>query len=89
MQVPDSVLVDRVVGRLVHPASGRSYHEKFAPPKVSIPQHSVLVPAGSEQPLGQQGLLYSIVVAISTAWELPAATEAWWCRQALRECIRD
>ncbi len=25
--------VDRIVGRLVHPASGRSYHEKFAPPK--------------------------------------------------------
>jgi len=32
--VPDQVLVERVVGRLVHPASGRSYHEKFAPPKV-------------------------------------------------------
>lgn len=31
--VPDSVLVERVTGRLVHPASGRSYHEKFAPPK--------------------------------------------------------
>lgn len=26
--------VERVVGRLVHPASGRSYHDKFAPPKV-------------------------------------------------------
>eukprot|EP00967_Tisochrysis_lutea_P024569 scaffold28236_cov19-Tisochrysis_lutea.AAC.2 len=26
--------VDRVVGRLIHQASGRSYHEKFAPPKV-------------------------------------------------------
>jgi adenylate kinase len=33
-EVPDSVLVDRVVGRWIHPASGRSYHEKFAPPKV-------------------------------------------------------
>ena len=33
-KVPDSVLVERVTGRLVHPASGRSYHEKFAPPKV-------------------------------------------------------
>lgn len=31
--VPDSLLVDRVTGRLVHPASGRSYHERFAPPK--------------------------------------------------------
>lgn len=33
-EVPDSVLVDRITGRWVHPASGRSYHEKFAPPKV-------------------------------------------------------
>eukprot|EP01025_Chloroclados_australasicus_P060619 TRINITY_DN7797_c0_g1_i2.p1 TRINITY_DN7797_c0_g1~~TRINITY_DN7797_c0_g1_i2.p1 ORF type:complete len:193 (+),score=25.85 TRINITY_DN7797_c0_g1_i2:40-579(+) len=33
-EVPDGVLVERVTGRLVHPASGRSYHEKFAPPKV-------------------------------------------------------
>lgn len=26
--------VERVTGRWIHPASGRSYHEKFAPPKV-------------------------------------------------------
>jgi adenylate kinase len=32
--VPDSLLVERITGRLVHPGSGRSYHEKFAPPKV-------------------------------------------------------
>lgn len=32
--VPDSLLVERVTGRWVHPASGRSYHEKFAPPKI-------------------------------------------------------
>ncbi|KAK9844615.1 hypothetical protein WJX74_004690 [Apatococcus lobatus] len=32
-EVPDSVLVERISGRLVHPASGRSYHEKFQPPK--------------------------------------------------------
>ncbi|KAK9807236.1 hypothetical protein WJX73_000611 [Symbiochloris irregularis] len=31
--VPESILVERVTGRLVHPASGRSYHEKFHPPK--------------------------------------------------------
>lgn len=31
--LPPSAQVDRIVGRLVHPASGRSYHEKFAPPK--------------------------------------------------------
>ncbi|GAX75865.1 hypothetical protein CEUSTIGMA_g3308.t1 [Chlamydomonas eustigma] len=33
-QVPDRMLVDRIAGRWVHPASGRSYHEKTAPPKV-------------------------------------------------------
>ena len=35
-QVPSSgsaVQVERVTGRLIHSASGRSYHEKFAPPK--------------------------------------------------------
>ena len=32
--VPDALLVERVVGRWIHPASGRSYHDKFAPPKV-------------------------------------------------------
>jgi len=33
--IDDSVLLDRVEGRLVHPASGRSYHIRNAPPKVS------------------------------------------------------
>lgn len=33
-KVPDEVLVERICGRLIHLASGRSYHVKFAPPKV-------------------------------------------------------
>ncbi|RLN94094.1 hypothetical protein BBJ28_00019758, partial [Nothophytophthora sp. Chile5] len=33
--VPDEVLVERISGRRVHPASGRSYHVKFNPPKVA------------------------------------------------------
>lgn len=33
-EIPDEVLVERIVGRRVHPASGRSYHVKFNPPKV-------------------------------------------------------
>merc|ERR1712146_188964 len=33
LKVDDEVLVKRVTGRLVHPASGRSYHTEFAPPK--------------------------------------------------------
>jgi adenylate kinase family enzyme len=33
-QVDDKLLVDRISGRLIHPASGRSYHKTFHPPKV-------------------------------------------------------
>lgn len=33
LQIEDSLLVDRITGRLVHPASGRSYHKIFNPPK--------------------------------------------------------
>lgn len=32
-QISDSLLVRRITGRLIHPASGRSYHEEFNPPK--------------------------------------------------------
>jgi adenylate kinase len=36
MQIPDEVLLERVTGRLVHPPSGRTYHEKFSPPKAPM-----------------------------------------------------
>jgi len=32
-EIKDEILIPRVTGRLVHPASGRSYHKIFAPPK--------------------------------------------------------
>jgi adenylate kinase len=35
IHVPDSAIVERMSGRRVHPASGRSYHTKFNPPKVT------------------------------------------------------
>ncbi|OXU20972.1 hypothetical protein TSAR_008652 [Trichomalopsis sarcophagae] len=34
--IDDNLLVKRITGRLIHPASGRSYHEEFAPPKVAM-----------------------------------------------------
>jgi len=34
-KVPDQVLVERICGRWIHAESGRSYHEKFHPPKVA------------------------------------------------------
>jgi len=33
-KIDDSILVSRITGRRVHPASGRTYHTLFAPPKV-------------------------------------------------------
>lgn len=34
LKVDDDILVERIEGRRIHPASGRSYHTKFNPPKV-------------------------------------------------------
>ncbi|MDR3481403.1 MAG: adenylate kinase [Burkholderiaceae bacterium] len=34
IDVPDAAIIERMSGRRVHPASGRSYHIKFNPPKV-------------------------------------------------------
>lgn len=33
LQIDNALLVARITGRLVHPASGRSYHKIFNPPK--------------------------------------------------------
>ncbi len=35
IDVPDAAIIERMSGRRVHPASGRSYHLKFNPPKVA------------------------------------------------------
>jgi len=35
-KIDDSLLVRRITGRLIHPPSGRSYHEEFHPPKVNM-----------------------------------------------------
>ncbi len=35
IDVPDSSIIDRMSGRRVHPASGRTYHVQFNPPKVA------------------------------------------------------
>jgi adenylate kinase len=37
IDVPDDEIIARMSGRRVHPASGRSYHVKFNPPKVAGP----------------------------------------------------
>lgn len=35
-EIPDSLIIRRICGRLVHPASGRTYHEEFCPPAVAM-----------------------------------------------------
>ncbi len=35
MQVPDADIIERMSGRRTHPASGRSYHVRFNPPKAA------------------------------------------------------
>lgn len=35
-QIPDEMLVKRILGRLVHQGSGRTYHEEFNPPKFEM-----------------------------------------------------
>ncbi|KAG1358603.1 adenylate kinase 4 [Cocos nucifera] len=32
--IDDAILEERITGRWIHPTSGRTYHSKFAPPKV-------------------------------------------------------
>ncbi len=34
IDVPDEAIIERMSGRRVHPASGRTYHIKFNPPKI-------------------------------------------------------
>jgi len=34
--IADDRLVRRITGRLLHPASGRTYHTEFKPPKVPM-----------------------------------------------------
>ncbi|KAF2145889.1 uncharacterized protein K452DRAFT_283184 [Aplosporella prunicola CBS 121167] len=36
LQIDDNLLVSRITGRLIHPASGRSYHKIFNPPKSAM-----------------------------------------------------
>lgn len=36
LEIEDSLLVHRILGRLVHVPSGRTYHEEFHPPRVPM-----------------------------------------------------
>lgn len=36
LQIADQLLISRITGRLIHPASGRTYHREFNPPKKAM-----------------------------------------------------
>ena len=36
LEIDDALLIRRITGRLIHPPSGRTYHEEFNPPKVPM-----------------------------------------------------
>jgi adenylate kinase len=36
LQIDDQLLISRITGRLIHPASGRTYHKQFDPPKKAM-----------------------------------------------------
>lgn len=57
LEVPDEVLTERICGRWVHKASGRSYHVKFAPPKSlgdSEPSEDTMLDDETGEPLMQR-----------------------------------
>jgi len=53
LQVPDGVLTERICGRWIHAASGRSYHAKFAPPK-SLAEDKGMLDDETGEPLEQR-----------------------------------
>jgi len=36
LKIEDALLISRITGRLIHPASGRTYHKEFQPPKKTM-----------------------------------------------------
>lgn len=57
LEVPDEVLTERICGRWVHKASGRSYHIKFAPPKSlgdQTPSEATMLDDETSEPLMQR-----------------------------------
>ena len=58
LEVPDEVLTERICGRWVHKASGRSYHIKFAKPKSladgETPSEATMLDDETGEPLMQR-----------------------------------
>ena len=68
-KIPDEVLVERICGRWVHKASGRSYHVKFNPPKSLNPatEPTPSTPLAATLTAGQQPQ-YALVHALAFSY---------------------
>jgi adenylate kinase len=57
LEVPDAILTERICGRWVHKASGRSFHATFAPPKSlgdRAPSPETMLDDETQEPLMQR-----------------------------------
>lgn len=54
LDVPDAVLEERICGRWIHQASGRSYHVKFNPPKSMAREGAPMLDDQTGEPLMQR-----------------------------------
>jgi adenylate kinase len=54
LAVPDEVLEERICGRWIHQASGRSYHVKFNPPKSMSQEGAPMLDEQTDEPLMQR-----------------------------------
>jgi adenylate kinase len=54
LDVPDAVLEERICGRWIHQASGRSYHVKFNPPKSMAQEGAPMLDDQTGEPLMQR-----------------------------------
>ena len=90
IDVPDEAIVERMSGRRVHMASGRTYHVKYNPPKVEGKDDATGEPLiqrddDKEETVKKRLAVYQSqtrpLVAYYTSWSASGATGAPKCRK--------
>ena len=90
IDVPDEAIVERMSGRRVHMASGRTYHVKYNPPKVEGKDDATGEPLiqrddDKEETVKKRLAVYQSqtrpLVAYYTSWSASGASDAPKCRK--------
>jgi adenylate kinase len=90
IDVPDSAIIERMSGRRVHTASGRTYHVRFNPPKVEgvddLTGEPLVQRKDDEEDTVRKRLVTyheqtEPLVAYYAAWSATGAPEAPRCRK--------